>query len=651
VPKKLWALCAVAACLLGAALPGTATGRAADCRPLTAIFYASTNWLQLADALHANMSPCAQYYVSVPPTNTDKTALRSGQASQIRALGPSFHALAEINVTAWSSWVAGNGGSWYAAGQEARRRMAAAGFDVTLGDTWAVNELPSAVRTGTGTARQDMRDLVHGLYDGDGSTPPTKGVVFAEGIGQSTSSLATYKANLEAWLQDTGFWTDMSSYVADFLQETYGDAREYGVAGADVPTRLTYLNQFLEHELTLASVAPSTAAAGQAELSTAFAPLANAAWPWTTAYGYTQIPYDQMQDYVTAQVQATRSFDASLGWSGDRIGFAWAPNQAGSGLSSSDFSTQSNAILSQLATAIVQSSDPTSGGACQGTWCTAAVDGAAFTNAWSAFSSWTPTVPVFTSAPQTVAAGAASAPLTVQLQTGGVAPVLPYPVDVVFGSSSPTGGFSTSAAGPWTPTLDVTLPAGTSTATVYTEDPAAGTPTLTATALGAPATQLETVAAPAPGGSGGAVPAPAVPPVSPTPLAAATTAAPVVVTPPPLPAMHFARARFARRAGRLVVTLRLLTAAGAPIPQATVSFSVRRGAQTFASSAGRTSSAGSVGVVPAKLPVKGCYAVHVKSIRVADYTWNRVSPTGRYCVTSTLTVPSSTRTGKVRTGK
>src|SRR5262245_27619922 len=73
----------------------------ADCRPLRAVFYAATDWLRLATRLAAAASPCAQYYVSVPPVVGDKTRLRPDQASRIRALGPSFHALAEIHFTAW----------------------------------------------------------------------------------------------------------------------------------------------------------------------------------------------------------------------------------------------------------------------------------------------------------------------------------------------------------------------------------------------------------------------------------------------------------------------------------------------------------------------------------------------------------------------
>jgi hypothetical protein len=67
---------------------------AQQCRPLRAIFYASGDWLRLATTLAAKASPCAQYYVSVPPVVADKTRQRPGQAQRIRALGPAIHALA-----------------------------------------------------------------------------------------------------------------------------------------------------------------------------------------------------------------------------------------------------------------------------------------------------------------------------------------------------------------------------------------------------------------------------------------------------------------------------------------------------------------------------------------------------------------------------
>jgi len=463
---------------------------------LRAIFYASSGSLTLAAGLAADASPCAQYFVSVPPLAADKTQMRNGTASQIRALGVNFHALAEVNVTAWQGWVTSTGNSWYQAGVEARNRMVAAGFVMGAGDSWAINELSSAVRAGTGTSRQNIRDLAHGLYDGGG--PSTKGVVFVEGISQPTSSLATYKANLESWLQDTGFWGDMSSYVSDFLQENYGDVRDYGVAGADVPTRLSYLNAYLEHVLQLATTAPSTALAAQAYLEATYAPLANAAWAWSSGFGYTAVRYDQMEDYVSAQVDAMRSYDASLGWSADRIGFAWDPSNS-LGLSPTDFSTQTAALLTRMAAAIQTSADPAApgAGACQSPWCTATIDGAAFTPAWSTFSTWTPTSAAFGSSPETVTAGAATGPMNLRPQIGGIVTALPIDTVAQLSSSSAGGSFSTSPTGPWTPTLDLTIPAHSTSATFYMLDSQPGTPTVTATIGGESTTQVEVVTAPA----------------------------------------------------------------------------------------------------------------------------------------------------------
>ena len=69
----------------------------AGCRSLRAVFYAATDWLRLATRLAANASPCAQYYISIPPLVSDKTNARPDQAWRIRALGSNFHAMAEIH--------------------------------------------------------------------------------------------------------------------------------------------------------------------------------------------------------------------------------------------------------------------------------------------------------------------------------------------------------------------------------------------------------------------------------------------------------------------------------------------------------------------------------------------------------------------------
>ena len=145
--------------------------------------------MRLATKLAANPSPCAQYFISIPPVSGGKTQFRPDQAWRIRALGPSFHALAEVHAPAWRAWIAAHDSNWYEAGVEARRGMAAAGYSVASFDRWIVNEFSSAVRRGIGAARTEMRDFVHGLYDGDGTGPVAKGGVFNIGVGQGLATI------------------------------------------------------------------------------------------------------------------------------------------------------------------------------------------------------------------------------------------------------------------------------------------------------------------------------------------------------------------------------------------------------------------------------------------------------------------------------
>ena len=329
--------------------------RAADCRPLRAVFYAATDWLRLATKLAANASPCAQYYISIPPLVSDKTKARPDQAWRIRALGANFHAMAEVHFTTWQRWVAANSSTWYAAGVEARHRMEAAGFDVTKGDTWAVNEFPSSVRANAGTTRAQVRDFVHGLYAGDG-TPPTRGVVFIIGVGQSATGISLYQSNLQNWLTDSTFWADMSAYVSDWSQETYGDVRRYAVPGSSSDQRRDYLVDYLEHPRVLAGVGPPTIDPGRAYLAAAYSPLANAAWQWASGYGWTSVPFDMMQSFVSGQVYALRYYSATSGQPVDHFGFAWQPRN-GSGLSTADYQAQGAAILDRLGSAIRDSGD------------------------------------------------------------------------------------------------------------------------------------------------------------------------------------------------------------------------------------------------------------------------------------------------------
>jgi hypothetical protein len=478
----------------------------AGCRPLRAVFYAATDWLRLATVLAASASPCADYSISVPPLVSDKTRPRTDQAWRIRALGPSFHALAEISWNAWSAWVAAGTGTWYEAGVEARRRMAAAGYDVALGDGWVLNELSSAVRRGDGAARANARELLRGLYEADGVLPRARGAVFMVGISQGTAELSTYRAHLQNWLQDAAFWTEMGAYVEDWSQESYGDIRNYAVPGAPLDARRDALRAYLGHALALARGGPDAVSAARAFLESAYSPLANAAWDWDDSFGWTSAPLAEMQDFVSAQAYALRNVDPAGGT--DRWGFAWAPRNAG-GIPAGDFSAQTRELLDRLAAAIRDSDDagvPDPGlGACAPTgvnlWCVAERAGSAFNPGWSGFSGWTEPGVRFTTPPLTITAGAASEPITVQLQLGGVAQLAAAATPVELTSSSPTGAFAASPDGSWSPSLTVVVPAAGTTASFRYLDTQPGAATLTARTAGGSAVQAEAITA-GTGGSG-----------------------------------------------------------------------------------------------------------------------------------------------------
>src|SRR6185312_11672694 len=84
-----------------------------------------------------------------------------------------------------------------------------------------------------------------GLYDAGGEQPPAQGVVFVVGVAQRVPSLATYKARMQEWLQDSAFWGDMNAYVSDWSQEVYGDVRAYAAPGSPVTARRDALTDFL----------------------------------------------------------------------------------------------------------------------------------------------------------------------------------------------------------------------------------------------------------------------------------------------------------------------------------------------------------------------------------------------------------------------
>ena len=128
--------------------------------------------------------------------------------------------------------------------------------------------------------------------------------------------MTTYQTNFQNWLADATFWSDMSTYVSDWSQETYGDYRRYAVPGAPITVRRDYLIDYLQAPLIVARAGPPTIEPARTYLPNAYSPVANAAWQYESGYGWTAVPVDQMIAFVSAQVYALRSFSVGAGLPG-----------------------------------------------------------------------------------------------------------------------------------------------------------------------------------------------------------------------------------------------------------------------------------------------------------------------------------------------
>jgi len=392
--------------LVVAALLAPAGARSADgtCVHTDAVFY-STDTVALAARLHAAQSACADYYLSVTPTTDGTGSPRGGVAPVVRANGPQFHAMTEVRLVPWANWVQQPGNCvpqtescWYQAGVEVRRRMVTAGFDVSRGDSWAINEVGTATHSneqmakdvflGTDHARIDLLDFIRGLYTGVPGMPSAPGLVFAASPSQITADPEQYKQGLRSWYQDGAFWSDLKQYVRFWAQETYADARTWGVDGSTLADRAAHLNDYFQHGQRLAAVDPDASEAARTFLAATYTPVANAAYPWGkpetmpdgVGFGFTNITQAQMQNFIATQTYALRSSPAAA-----RFGFAWAPVN------------NSNPLLPALRDTLAQSiqrSETDPAGACGAglALCDSFLSGAAFTEAWKTFTDATPPV-------------------------------------------------------------------------------------------------------------------------------------------------------------------------------------------------------------------------------------------------------------------
>jgi hypothetical protein len=368
-----------------------------------AIFWGGVQWVELGQALAKNSSECVEYFVSIPPEDKDRSALRGPAAfEEVRTLSPRIHPVAEIRFTGetgWRSWVTGphpdfaEGRTFYDAGVEARRRMEQSGLDIEKGETWALNELSSEVLDDEPGWRDDVREFMRGLYEGEPGMPKARGIVFNIFVPSDIPDVTAYKASLQEWMMDEAFWSDLDKYVDFFAEEVYPSPLTWGVAGASLERRTEYLDDYLFHMLALADAAPAAGAVARGFLRSAFVPLANAAWPHEGIGKTNVVSAETMSAFVSAQVNAIQSYPKGAPREDEphKIGFAWAPNAAEPAYTESG----RDIILTRLASAIraaYEDEPDEEMGACETAGeddlCAADVEGASFNDAWKIFASW-----------------------------------------------------------------------------------------------------------------------------------------------------------------------------------------------------------------------------------------------------------------------
>lgn len=358
---------------------------ACDCpTPTEVVVYTQSAWTIPAEAFLADPSPCADYYIHIPAYSDTKTEPRGdGYPEAVRALGPRLHAVAEFH---WSSW-AETSDSWYDKGVAFREAMETEGYDVDAGDLWAVNELPSTIRSDD-TIRQDARDLFHGLYDGPSGATAVRGIAYTVGMGQGTENFSVYKPYLEDWLSDDDFWTDASSWVRFWAQEVYADPDYVCQTGTTTAERSTQINEYVEHVATLADAGGSSSDVAMSYLDGAYVPLMNAVWMASSGYGNTDVSLEMMEHHVSGQVYAARAWSGTHDVPDGRLGFAWARED---GVVDADLDT----LAARMASAIHYAYDEGGGsaaGACSPsgayTWCQCDVADAEFNDGWETFASW-----------------------------------------------------------------------------------------------------------------------------------------------------------------------------------------------------------------------------------------------------------------------
>jgi len=372
--------------------PGLIDEEAAGCtRPNEVVIWGTRNFYELLGSIEANRSPCSTFWVALPPVADSagrKTIPRQGDVldriHDLQDRGVKIRAMAEFHWTSWSGWVQANGRSWYDAGVEFRRRMDEAGYDPTAGDTWVVDEFPSAVRSNIDGGRGKAMAAVRGLYEG--ATPNMRGAVLVVGMSIQMTYFAEYRQVLENWLCDAPFWVAMDKHVRFFAQETYASPSRVCVAGKTVAERNEHLNAYVQHLQRMAAAGPQCAATARSYFDRSYVPLQTAAWQHEL-YGDLRIPEAQMSSFLRLSVSSQKAWAADHAVPDGRIGFAWAPQ---TGQDPGALRRIADALTGAIARAYAPAGGVVSACGTSGSYfgCDCELSGASLNPAWLSFPAW-----------------------------------------------------------------------------------------------------------------------------------------------------------------------------------------------------------------------------------------------------------------------
>ena len=331
--------------------PPSAKVASATCAtPAIVQAYAQDDWLGLARSLAVAPVGCVEAWISVP-TEIGKDGAwlttRPHMKEAFARIGANVHPMPEVNFNDWNAWGKQHPDvSWLDRGVRARAEMEQAGYRFNEGDRWVLNEVPVGA-VADSADRAAVRDLVRGLQ---GSSRMPTGVIYVVTAMQSEQATPSLRASLKEWFADEPFWAVMRTAAVAWSVEAYASIKS---TCAPHSTAQQQVDALRDYAFFRERFAKSLTLPDEAAVRTVLqrgVPLANNAWSWADAYGYTAVSRSEMERFAALQVAAMAR--TLPGEDHLTIGFAWAPKRP-DGVSSAAFRRDLAALTATIRDAIV----------------------------------------------------------------------------------------------------------------------------------------------------------------------------------------------------------------------------------------------------------------------------------------------------------